>query len=213
MYTIKKRVLILTGPNYKRCIEELENHNLIGKKMCEITVVERDNEVFRQIYEQALDCPYYQKHLVKLHNCDLKDIKCYNYNFQDIDLMCTWKNGYELLKDRLIQQLNRDKAKCLRSPKYFMFTLSEWGIPLQESYNYLKEFLKETLNCKLWGINRNEGEFGKGIPVSAQASNWRYIKQYIPACYKGDWGDRIRKIHLYRYRDTTNMMTCLIEHD
>jgi hypothetical protein len=213
-YYLKKRILTLTGTNYSRCINELEDHNLIGKRSCEICVVERDNEIFYQIYEQALNCPYYQKQIVRLHNCDLSDVGCYDYEFQDIDLMCTWKKGYDILAERLTRQLesNKRKPKIVRMPLYFMFSLSEWGIPLKDSYTYLKKFLKETLGCTVWGMNKIKGEFGKGIPVSNQISNWCYIKKYEIYCIEDKWGKHAIEIDLYRYRDTTNMTTCLIKY-
>jgi len=213
-YYLKKRILTLTGTNYLRCIKELEHHNLIGKRSCEICVVERDNKIFHQIFGQALNCPYYQKQIVKLHNCDISDVKCYDYEFQDIDLTCTWINGYDVLADRLTRQLesNKRKHKIEKMPLYFMFSLSEWGIALEDSYKYLKKFLKETLNCTLWGMNKIKGEFGTGIPVIQQVSNWCYIKKYKPCCFKEEWGDHIMEIDLYRYRDTTNMTTCLIKY-
>jgi hypothetical protein len=128
--------------------------------------------------------------------------------------MCTWKKGYDILAERLTRQLesNKRKPKIHRMPLYFMFTISEWGISLEDSYTYLKKFLKETLECTIWGMNGIEGEFGKGLSVSAQISKKCYIKKYNIYCHKNDWGKHIIEIDFYRYKDTTHMTTCLIKY-
>lgn len=205
-----QKVLILTGENYNRCMKELEDRNLISKKQCQIAIVERDKEVFKKIFKQAEECPFYKKGIVDLHKSDIEKVACYDYHFQDIDLMCTWKHGFDIIKKRLVLQSESISKEKLRGSKFFMFSLSEWGIKLEESYSYLKELL-ETLNCKLWGLDKCEGRYGKGEAILSSGHR-SFIRQHIICCNNQDeWGS-VKKIILYRYRDTTNMMTCLIEH-
>jgi len=209
--TFTKNILMLTGCNYKRCINELAKHNLISKKLCNIAIVEREDKIFKQIYDQVQSCPFYQKNIVKLFKSDIKDVNLYHYDFQDIDLMCTWIKGFEILHERLSLQLEShlNKRETLRLPKYFMFSLSEWGLQLKDSYPFLKSFL-EVLGCKLWGIDKYKGVFGPGEALSSIGKR-SYIKRHRVYAHKDEWG-YIRRIQLYRYRDTTNMLTCLIQY-
>jgi hypothetical protein len=207
---IDQKVLMLTGENYTRCMKELKDRNLISKHRCKIAIVERDNKVFRKIFTQAEECPFYKKGIVDLHKCDIKNVACYDYHFQDIDLMCTWKNGFDILKKRLaLQSESISKEKSARGSKFFMFSLSEWGIKLEESYSYLKDLL-ETLNCKIWGLDKCEGRYGDGVAINS-IGHRSFIRQHKIYCNEDDYGS-VKKFLLFRYRDTTNMMTCLIEH-
>ncbi|MFW9872240.1 MAG: hypothetical protein ACFFG0_03985 [Candidatus Thorarchaeota archaeon] len=209
--TFTKNILMLTGSNYKRCIEELVERDLIGKNLCNIAIVERENKIFKQIYDQVQNCPFYQKNNVKLFKGNIKDINLYHYDFQDIDLMCTWIKGFEILRERLSLQLEShlNQHETLRLPKYFMFSLSEWGIKLKESYPFFKNLL-EVLGCKVWGIDKNKGMFGPGEALSSVGYR-SFIKRHRVYCHKDEWG-YVKRIHLYRYRDTTNMLTCLIQY-
>lgn len=203
--TFFRTCLILPGWNYNRCMTELANRKLINFKSTTVAIVEREKDVFDHIYSQAINCPYYRKSKVRLLHCDLEESNFHNMQFQDIDLTCTWKNGFDLLANRLGKQAETHGSL----PKYFMFSLSERrGGGLQYSYRCLSELLS-ILSCKIekfWW----DGTYGSGRRVlSMQTSSTKWIKKYdVKFKEKG----RIKSLNLYRYKDTQIMYTALIKY-
>jgi hypothetical protein len=127
---------------------------------------------------------------------------------QDIDLMCTWKKAFNILCERLKNQME-SVPKIL--PKYFMFTLSERrGGSLDFSYKKLCELL-DVLSCNLAGFDNTENGFGEGFkPSYFNLKKRQYVKRYNPVFKEKG---KVTSLDLYRYKDTAKMTTCLIVYE
>lgn len=162
--------LIVSGPAYYKHIKNyFSTVGAFDKSVLHLS--DMDLDVIRYIKAQMKNHDKYtgmvSKGRVRLHPYDVKKVP-HHCNFQDIDLMVTWRFGMDIFRERLQRQKQAEGAKA------FLFTVSlRNGKGKADSINKINDLLS-CVDARITGLDGNKGSYEKGTLLPQVKSLYAY---------------------------------------